>query len=254
MIWHEFRIKDLQKLKSGYSKGGNIMNLYEIEMEMKQRQNELDKELKRIQLLRAIKKSHVDIKCEPRRNWEGKDMNIRDYWIRFLYRVATGTRKTRKIFTPVGLMIFGAFTSLFVVLAIVTDRCLLLSWPFSLFLSGLVAILLIVPGVALIFWSAFHFLKMKGTPVPFNPPAKLVKTGPYRFARNPMLTGIFIMLFGIGFAIKSPSLICLFTPLYIWANVWELKQIEEPELQKRLGEDYVAYQQQTPMFLPTMHC
>ena len=230
------------------------MNLYEIEMAMKQKQNELDKELKRVQLLRAFKKAPLYVESEPHRDSKGKDANIRDYWIRFLYRVATGTRKTRKIFTPVGLMIFGAFTSLFVVLAIITDRCLLLSWPFSHFLSELVAILLIVPGVALIFWSAFHFLKMKGTPVPFNPPAKLVKTGPYKFARNPMVTGVFIMLFGIGFAIKSPSLICLFTPLYIWANVWELKHIEEPELQKRLGEDYVVYQQQTPMFLPTMHC
>ena len=49
------------------------MNLYEIEMEMKQRQNELDKELKRIQLLRALKKSPFDIKSEPHRNSEGKD-------------------------------------------------------------------------------------------------------------------------------------------------------------------------------------
>jgi|GEM_PF-104840 len=230
------------------------MNLYEIEMEMNRRQNELDKELERIRLSRNARKSHVDIKSEPDRNSEGKDMKIRDYWIRLLYRVSTGTRKIREIFTPVGLIIFGSFTSLFVVLAIATDRYLLLSWPFSHFLSELVAILLIAPGVVLILWSAFHFLKMKGTPVPFNPPAKLVKTGPYRFARNPMLTGVFIMIFGIGFAIKSTSLICLFTPLYIWANVWELKHIEEPELQKRLGEDYIAYQKQTPMFLPTMHC
>jgi hypothetical protein len=28
--------------------------------------------------------------------------------------------------------------------------------------------------------------------------------------------------------------------------------IEEPELLKRLGKDYIAYCQQTPMFLPTM--
>jgi protein-S-isoprenylcysteine O-methyltransferase Ste14 len=54
------------------------------------------------------------------------------------------------------------------------------------------------------------------------------------------------------FAIRSLSLVVLFTPLFILANVWELKEIEEPELVKRLGEDYVTYQQRTPMFMPRM--
>jgi protein-S-isoprenylcysteine O-methyltransferase Ste14 len=91
---------------------------------------------------------------------------------------------------------------------------------------------------------------VKGTPVPFNPPPTLVMTGPYQFVRNPMLMGVFLLLFGLGFAIKSLSLVVLFTPLFVLANVWELKKIEEPELVKRLGEDYVAYKQQTPMFIP----
>lgn len=217
---------------------------------MKQRQNELDKELERIRLSRAQKKSRFDHINAPHRISEGRGMNIRDYWLRFLYRVATGTGKTRKIFTPVGLMLFGAFTGLFAVLAIITDRWFLLSWPLPAFLSEVVALLLIVLGAALIFWSTFHFLKMKGTPVPFNPPAKLVVTGPYKFARNPMVSGVFILLFGVGFALKSPSLICLFTPLYIWANVWELKHIEEPEILIRLGDEFAAYYRDTPMFMP----
>jgi len=93
---------------------------------------------------------------------------------------------------------------------------------------------------------------VKGTPVPFNPPPTLVMTGPYKFIRNPMLSGVFLLLFGLGFAINSLSLIVLFTPLFILANVWELKEIEEPELVKRLGEEYVAYQQRTPMFILRM--
>ena len=67
-----------------------------------------------------------------------------------------------------------------------------------------------------------------------------------------MLTGVFILLFGIGFAVRSLSLVVLFTPLYILANVSELKAIEEPELVKRLGEAYIAYRRRTPMFIPGM--
>ena len=42
----------------------------------------------------------------------------------------------------------------------------------------------------------------------------------------------------------------IFTPLYISAHLWELKNIEEPELTRRLGEDYLSYQSRTPMFFP----
>lgn len=67
----------------------------------------------------------------------------------------------------------------------------------------------------------------------------LVDSGPYKYVRNPMVTGIFFILFGIGFGVGSLSLVLVFTPLYMLVHLWELKNIEEPELIKRLGEDYV---------------
>ncbi len=179
-------------------------------------------------------------------------MRIRDRWISLLHRTATGTKKMRTLLTPIGLMIFGILTGLFVILALLVDRWLSLPWPLSSGLSWLIAAPLIAIGVGLTAWSALHFLKVKGTPIPFNPPPTLVMTGPYQFVRNPMLTGVFLLLFGIGFAIKSLSLVVLFTPLFVLANVWELKEIEEPELVNRLGEEYVAYQKRTPMFIPKM--
>lgn len=179
-------------------------------------------------------------------------MGIRDRWISLLYRAATGTKKTRTLLTPIGVVIFGVFTGMFVTLAVLVDRWLSFLWPLSNGLSWLIAAPLMTIGVGVTAWSASHFLKVKGTPVPFNPPPTLVMTGPYQFVRNPMLTGVFLLLFGIGFAINSLSLVVLFTPLFVLANVWELKEIEEPELLKRLGEDYVAYQQRTPMFIPRM--
>jgi len=179
-------------------------------------------------------------------------MSIRDRWINVLYRTAKGTRKTRMLLTPIGFVLFGVFTGLFVALAMLTDRWLSLSWPLPEGPSWFIAVLLLIVGTGVMAWSALHFLKVKGTPVPFNPPPELVITGPYRFSRNPMLTGVFILLFGIGFAVRSLSLVVLFTPLYILANVWELKAIEEPELVKRLGEAYIAYRRRTPMFIPGM--
>jgi protein-S-isoprenylcysteine O-methyltransferase Ste14 len=177
-------------------------------------------------------------------------MAFRKHWINLLHSAATGTKKTRALLTPIGLTIFGAFTALFVFAAIFVDR--LLSLP-RLLPEGArlpVSIPLISMGLAVTAWSAFHFLKVQGTPVPFNPPPKVVNTGPYRYARNPMLTGVFLFLFGIGFGVNSASLVFFFTPLYVLINVWELKKIEEPELIKRLGDGYIEYRRRTPMFIP----
>ena len=64
------------------------------------------------------------------------------------------------------------------------------------------------------------------------------------------LTGIFFLMFGLGFLVDSFSLIFIFTPLFILVNTWELKMIEEPELLKRLGKKYDEYRNKTPMFIP----
>ena len=65
-----------------------------------------------------------------------------------------------------------------------------------------------------------------------------------------MLTGVFLFLLGVGFGVNSVSLVFFFAPLFVLINVWELKEIEEPELMRRLGEEYIEYRRQTPMFVP----
>jgi len=177
-------------------------------------------------------------------------MDIRENWINLLHRAATGTKKTRTLLTPIGITIFGVFTALFVLSALWVDR--LLNLP-GLLPEGArlpVSIPVVAIGVAITAWSAFHFLKVKGTPVPFNPPPEVVTTGPYRYVRNPMLTGVFLFLFSLGGFWNSLSLVVFFTPLFILVNVWELKEIEEPELVKRFGDTYIEYQRRTPMFIP----
>jgi protein-S-isoprenylcysteine O-methyltransferase Ste14 len=177
-------------------------------------------------------------------------MVFRTHWINIIHRAALGTKKTRTILTPIGLTIFGAFTALFVVAAMLIDRLLSLPGVLPEGAKLPVSVPLIVVGLAVTVWSVFHFLKVQGTPVPFNPPPKVVDIGPYRYARNPMLTGVFLLLFGIGFSFSSVSLVFFFAPLYVLINVWELKKVEEPELIMRLGDEYIEYRRKTPMFIP----
>ena len=177
-------------------------------------------------------------------------MTIKSKWIEFLYRVATSSRKIRNFFTPLGAFFYGLLIFSFVVVALQVDRLLGISEIFPRSLSLILALPIFLIALFLIGWSVLNFFQAKGTPVPFNPPPRLVTTGPYAYVRNPMLTGVFALLFCLGALFGSISLLVVFTPLFILINVWELKVIEEPELEKRLGVDYIEYRKRTPMFFP----
>jgi protein-S-isoprenylcysteine O-methyltransferase Ste14 len=178
--------------------------------------------------------------------------SLKSRWISLFYRVATGTKKIRTLLTPLGGCFFIIFIGVLVFISIQIDRWLqlpgLLRHPWHLIVSlpfgGI--------GLFLVGWSVQNFLQAKGTPVPFNPPPQLVQTGPYAHTRNPMLSGVFFLMFCLGFLLGSVSLVFIFTPLFIIINAWELKAIEEPELEKRLGQSYMRYREKTPMFLPRL--
>jgi len=177
-------------------------------------------------------------------------MSLKDRWIRLIYRTATGSRRIRLLITPIIALSYFLFASLFVIFSFPADR--LFGFPDLLppSVSAVLAIPVIFIGLFLAFWSVLHFLQVRGTPVPFNPPPELVTSGPYAHARNPMLSGLFILLFGLALAFRSVSLFFIFTPLFILFNVMEVKAIEEPELEMRLGQKYLEYKNRTPMFFP----
>ena len=89
-------------------------------------------------------------------------MAFRKHWVNLLYRAATGTKNTRIVLTPIGVTIFGAFTVLFVLAAIIVDR--LLDLP-GLLPEGArlpASLPLIAAGISITTWSAFQFIKKVG--------------------------------------------------------------------------------------------
>jgi protein-S-isoprenylcysteine O-methyltransferase Ste14 len=173
--------------------------------------------------------------------------------IRIFYRAATGGRKTRNLLTPAGAVFFFGLVTLFIVAALRVDRLLELPKLLPTSSNIIVSVPILAIGLFLMIWSVLNFVRVKGTPVPFNPPPKLVTAGPYAHVRNPMLTGVFVLLFGFGVLLGSISLVSIFTPLFILFNVWELKAVEEKELEKRLGEEYIEYRKRVPMFIPRLN-
>lgn len=89
----------------------------------------------------------------------------------------------------------------------------------------------------------------RGTLAPWDPPRRLVVRGPYRYVRNPMISGVLCMLAGLALLIRS-------WPHAVWAavfaamNLLYIPLIEEPMLETRFGDDYRAYKRGVPRFLP----
>ncbi len=168
------------------------------------------------------------------------------------FAVATGPARRRRVLTPIGLIFFFGLLSIVVIGGVCTDRMLAL--PPVLpgragTVSGLAAL---AAGVALWVWCASLFWNARGTPVPLSPPRELVEVGPYAWMRNPMMTGVFAGLCGVGLVLHSLSMLVLWVPAFVLLDVLELKRVEEPELERRLGEKYVAYKSRVPMFLPRL--
>ncbi len=166
------------------------------------------------------------------------------------HSVATGSESRRTLLTPVGLMIFTGLLLLAVFGSVHTDRVWDLRPLLPTAIAFSIGLSLLVPGLALWIWCMVLFRKAHGTPVPFNPPRELVARGPYAMVRNPMLSGVFACLFGLGFCLNSTSMLLLWTPIFFLLNVISLKVIEEPELERRFGLSYKKYKEKVPMFIP----
>lgn len=180
-------------------------------------------------------------------------MSIWDRYADFVYRLATGNTKLRIIITlPVALLFLGLVV-LFVVVSIWVDKKFLFLHFESSELVQALSIVILVLGWLTCMWSALAFLRNRGTPVPFNPPPKLITTGLYRYIRNPMLLGLFIFLVGLGFLLGSLSLIFILTPIFILINVLYLKGIEEKEMEKKFGKQYLEYKKKVPMWFPRFY-
>ena len=167
-----------------------------------------------------------------------------------IHGIATGSPRRRAWLTPVGLVVFGGSLVLVVAVGMVIDRVLhlprLLPGPIGLAVgSSLLAV-----GVTLCAWCVVRFKRAAGTPVPMNPPTDLVVEGPYQWTRNPMLTGVFTGLFGLGVLLHSFGMVLASIPAYILLHVLELKMVEEPELERRFGASYSEYRRLVPMFWP----
>ena len=91
----------------------------------------------------------------------------------------------------------------------------------------------------------------EGTLAPWDPPRQLVVHGPYRYVRNPMISGVVLFLFGEAAVLLSlPQ--AAWAVLFLAVNLVYIPLVEEPQLRRRFGESYSEYTRHVPRVLPRL--
>jgi protein-S-isoprenylcysteine O-methyltransferase Ste14 len=107
-------------------------------------------------------------------------------------------------------------------------------------------------GAAILLWSFWNFLAQgRGTPAPIDPPKELVAMGFYRYVRNPMYVGVFLVNVGhfLWFGFWGLLIYALIVALAFHAFVIFY---EEPTLRRNFGAAYEDYCKRVPRWIPKL--
>jgi protein-S-isoprenylcysteine O-methyltransferase Ste14 len=114
------------------------------------------------------------------------------------------------------------------------------------------AILVVGIAFVLIIRTVTLFFKVgKGTPAPWDPPKRFVVLGPYRYMRNPMITGALLVLLAESLIFQSWPLACWMCVFFIGNTIY-FPLVEEKGLERRFGEEYAVYCRNVPRWIPRL--
>src|SRR5947199_7867648 len=128
--------------------------------------------------------------------------------------------------------------------SLVSGAVIQLATPFP-FLPGTLAVPvgvpLVVVAIELLFAYSVTTFRAAGTPVPARKPATMiVRTGPYRFSRNPIYLAFSLLQLGISIWINSVWLLATLAGAVALIHYVVIRR-EEQYLERRFGAQYLDY-------------
>lgn len=111
-------------------------------------------------------------------------------------------------------------------------------------------VLVLAAGFGLFVWCVALFVRVgRGTLAPWDPTQALVSVGPYRYVRNPMISGVAGILLGEALYFGSVALLA-WGVAFVSINHIYFVFSEEPGLERRFGESYRQYRASVPRWMP----
>ena len=126
-------------------------------------------------------------------------------------------------------------------------------WPWSLLPEGVdVGVpagygLMLVAGL-LGGWGILTFWRHRTPVIPGRPATSMVTAGPYRFTRNPMYVGLFLLYAGLTLRLDSVWPLLFVVPLFALLN-GHIIPSEERHLAATFGDDFETFRQRVRRWL-----
>jgi protein-S-isoprenylcysteine O-methyltransferase Ste14 len=119
-------------------------------------------------------------------------------------------------------------------------------------IAGWVLFLLVFAGLAFSWWARLYLGRMWSSSITRKSAHHVVDTGPYRFVRHPIYTGITVASLATAVMQGAPS---TFLGAALMTAGWYIKaRLEERFLREELGpEAYDSYARRVPMLVPFVH-
>lgn len=116
----------------------------------------------------------------------------------------------------------------------------------------IIGVICFLAGILLAVSTVRLFPKLgNGTPAPWDPTTKLIVTGPYAYVRNPMITGVVLILTSEALMLGSLA-IGIWAIVFLIINMFYFPLSEEPGLRKHFGKEYDEYCKHVPRFIPRL--
>ena len=126
---------------------------------------------------------------------------------------------------------------------------IVLAWPLKPAEAPAVAgAIMLAAGVVLNIWAERLFRKSGVGVCPFSPVPRLIRSGPYRFTRNPMYLGMVLLSAGLSLITGLYWTVWLAAALAVWLHVRFILP-EEEFLRDRLGATYLEYASRNPRWV-----
>jgi protein-S-isoprenylcysteine O-methyltransferase Ste14 len=162
------------------------------------------------------------------------------FWIYWLIAAAGAKQSVRTSrFRPPGLILFAVF----VLLRVFRTGTLAVSSP----IVQVVGLILFASGLGLAVWARIYLGRNWGMPMTERTEPELVTSGPYRFVRHPIYSGLLLAVLGTALAISLYWLIAL---VFLGAYFTYSATVEERLMTTSFPGEYASYKAHTRMLIP----
>jgi len=155
-----------------------------------------------------------------------------------------------------GLLVMVFMPSIIYVITSLFDRVYRVEVIQNAVIRWIILMILLVIGFAYGIWSVIIQNTVgQGGPVEIgnieiSPKTKnLVVSGPYKYTRNPMLFGTFLIYLAFALFMNSITAVVLVSAIFVFMLTVVVK-MEERRLLKDFGKPYEEYRQKVSMFIP----